>query len=125
MIWESFLEKTVDSDVLKKYINTPQFARLERRAETRDGEAKVETKKQQNIAANENIEAKKAPTDTEKATLETEEAKYYAEEAQHSAEDAKVILFETKKDYEEARPKFKHEAEQDMDILKKHKESAL
>ena len=73
MIWESFLDKTVDSDVLKKNINTPQFARLERTAETRAEEAKVETKKQQNIAANENIEAEKAPTDTEKATLETEE----------------------------------------------------
>ena len=50
------------------------------------------------------LRRKKAPTDTEKATLKTEEAKYYAEEAQHSAEDAKVILFKTKKDYEEARP---------------------
>ena len=66
----------------------------------------------------------KAPTDTKKATLETEEAKYYAEEAQHSAENAKVILFKTKKDYEEARPKFKLEAEQVMAILKQHKESA-
>ena len=75
MIWESFLDKTVDSDVLKKNINTPQFARLERRAETRAEEAKVETKKQQNISANGNIEAEKAPTDTEKATTETKEAK--------------------------------------------------
>ena len=66
MIWESFLDKTADSDVLKKNINTPQFARLERRAETRAEEAKVETKKQQNIAANANIEAEKAPTDNEK-----------------------------------------------------------
>ena len=46
MIWESFLDKTVDSDVLKKNINTPQFPRFERRAETRAEEAKVETKKQ-------------------------------------------------------------------------------
>ena len=97
MIWESFLDKTVDSDVLKKNINTPQFARLERTAETRAEEAKVETKKQQNIAANANIEAEKAPTDTEKATLETKEAKNYAEEAKHSAEEAKVILLKTKK----------------------------
>ena len=52
------------SDVLKKNINTPQFSRLERRAETRAEEAKAETKKQKNIAANENIEAEKAPTDT-------------------------------------------------------------
>ena len=71
------------------------------------------------------LRRKKAPTDTEKATLETEEAKQYAEEAQHSAQDAKVILFKTKKDYEEARPKFKLEAEQAIDILKKLKESAL
>ena len=40
----------------------------ERRAETRAEEAKVETKKQQNIAANANIKAEKAPTDIEKAT---------------------------------------------------------
>ena len=53
-------------DVLK---NTPQFARLERTAETRAEEAKVETKKQQNIPAYSNYEAEKAPTDTEKATL--------------------------------------------------------
>ena len=52
MICESFLDKIVDSDVLKKNINTPQFARTERRAETRSEEANVETKKQQHIAAN-------------------------------------------------------------------------
>ena len=51
MIWESFLDKTIDSDVLKQNISTPQFARLERTAETRAEEAKVETKKQQNIPA--------------------------------------------------------------------------
>ena len=56
MIWESFLDKTVDSDVLKKNINTPQFTRPEKRAETRAEEAKVETKKQQNIAANANMQ---------------------------------------------------------------------
>jgi hypothetical protein len=55
-------------DVLKN-INTPQFARLERTAETRAEEAKVETKNQQNIPAYSNYEAEKAPTDTEKATL--------------------------------------------------------
>ena len=69
MIWESFLDKTIDVDVPKKNINTPQFARLERRATTRAEEAKVETKKQQNIPAYSNYEAEKAPTDTEKATL--------------------------------------------------------
>ena len=53
------LWQIVDSDILKKNITTPQFARLERRAETRAEEAKVETKKQQNIAANGNMEAKK------------------------------------------------------------------
>ena len=46
MIWESLLDKTVDSDVLKKNINTSMFARLERRAETRADEARVETEKQ-------------------------------------------------------------------------------
>ena len=61
MIWESFLDRTVDSDVLKKNISTPQFARLERRAETRADEARVETEKQQNIAVNAHIEAEKAP----------------------------------------------------------------
>ena len=97
MIRESFLDKTVDCDVLKKNINTPQFARLERRAQTRAEEAKVETKKQQNIAAKENIEAEKAPSDTKKASLETEEARNYAEEGKHSAEEANVILLKTKK----------------------------
>ena len=80
MIWESILDKTVD--VLKKNISTPQFARLERRAETQADE----TKKDKNIAVNGNIEAVKAPTDTEKDTLETKEANNYAEEA-------KVILY--------------------------------
>ena len=50
-------------------VKTPQFARFERTAETRAEEAKVETKKQQNIPAYSNYEAEKAPTDTEKATL--------------------------------------------------------
>ena len=71
MIWDSFLDKTVDSVNLKKNINTPQFDRLERRPETRAEEANVETKKQKNTAAKANIEAKKALTDTQKATLET------------------------------------------------------
>ena len=93
MIWESLLDKTVDSDILKKNINTPQFDRLDRRPETRAEEAKVENKKQQNTAANANIEAEKALTDTQKATLETKEAKNYAKEAKHSTEKAKVILF--------------------------------
>ena len=84
-------------DVLNKNINTPQFAWLERAAETRAGEAKDETKKQQNIPAYSNYVAVKAPTDTEKATLQTEEAKNSAEEAKHSAEEAKVILLKTKK----------------------------
>ena len=48
---------------------TPLFARLERKAETRAEEAKVETKNQQNIAANTNNEAEKAPTDTEKCNI--------------------------------------------------------
>ena len=64
MIWESILDKTVDNDVLKKNINTLQFARLERWAEARVEETKVETKKQQNIAAYANIEAEKAPQST-------------------------------------------------------------
>ena len=59
MIWESLLDKTFDSDILKKNINTPQFDRLDRRPETRAEEAKVENKKQQNTAANANIEAEK------------------------------------------------------------------
>ena len=37
------LDKTVDSDVLKKNINTSQFARLERKAETLAEKATVET----------------------------------------------------------------------------------
>ena len=93
MIWESLLDKTFDSDILKKNINTLQFDRLDRRPETQAEEAKVETKKQQNTGANANIEAEKALTDTQKATLETEEAKNYAKDAKHSTEKAKVILF--------------------------------
>ena len=42
VVKESFLNKIVDSDVLKKNINTSQFARLERRVETRAEEARVE-----------------------------------------------------------------------------------
>ena len=91
MIWESLLDKTFD--ILKKNTNTPQFDRLEIRPETQAEEAKVENKKQQNTAANANIEAKKALADTQKATLETKEAKNYAKEAKHSTEKAKVILF--------------------------------
>ena len=89
-------QKRVNTDVLKKNINIPQFARLERKATNRAEEAKVETKKKQYT------EAEKAPSNTEKATLETEEAKNYAEEAKKSAEKAKVILLKTKKDFEEA-----------------------
>ena len=59
---------------------------------------------QQNIAANANIEAEKAPTDTVKATLEIKEANNYAEEAKHSAEEAMVISFKIKKASEEAIP---------------------
>ena len=80
-------------------ISTPQFARLERRAETWADEARVETEKQQNNAANANIEAEKAPTDTEKATLETKEANNYAEEAKHSVREAMVILLKTKMEF--------------------------
>ena len=47
MIWESFLEKTGDSDVLKKNISTPLFATIERRSETRADEARLETEQQQ------------------------------------------------------------------------------
>ena len=49
MIWESFLDKTVDSDILKKNLNTPQFAIHERRAENRSEEARVETEKQKKL----------------------------------------------------------------------------
>ena len=44
MIWESLLDKTFDSDILKKNINTSQFDGLERNPETRAEEAKVENK---------------------------------------------------------------------------------
>ena len=84
MIWESFLDKTVDSDVLDL-------------RETRAKEAKVKTKKQQNIGANVNIEAERAPIDTKKSSLETEEARNYTKEGKHSAEEAKVILLKTQK----------------------------
>ena len=93
--------------VISRQNNIPQFAILERRAETQAEEAKVDTKKQKNNAANTNIKAEKAPTDTEKATLQTEEAKSNAKKAKHYAEEAKVILLKTKKDYEEAIAKFK------------------
>ena len=66
--------------------------RLERRAETWAEEAKVGTKKQQNIAENDNIEAEKALSDTLKTTLETKETNNYDEEAKPSAEEAMVIL---------------------------------
>ena len=59
MIWEAFQDKTVDIDVLKKNISTPQFARIERISETR-ADVADETEKQLNIAANANIEAGKA-----------------------------------------------------------------
>ena len=71
----------IDSDVLKKNINIQQFARLDRRAETRAEEAKVETKKEQNIAEIANMENEKAPSDTKKAKVDTKEAKHDAEEA--------------------------------------------
>ena len=54
---------------MKKNINTPQFARLERKAETRAEEAKVKTKKKLNI------EVKKAPTNTEKPHLRPKKPK--------------------------------------------------
>ena len=47
MIWESFLEKTGDSDILKKIISTPLFATILRRSETQADEAKLETEQQQ------------------------------------------------------------------------------
>ena len=97
MIWESFLDKTVDSVVLKKKINTPQFARLERTAATRAKEAKVETKKAANIPEYANIEAEKAPTDTEKATLDTEEAKNYVKEAKPFCWRSKGHIIENQK----------------------------
>ena len=117
MISESFLDKTVYIDVLKKNISTPKFARLERRAESRADEARVETKNQQNLAANANIKAEKAPTDTQKATLETVEADNYAKEVNQSAKEAKVITLKTKKDLEKALAKFKVEVEQAKAIL--------
>ena len=62
-------EKKINSDVLKKNINTPQFARLERKAETRAEEAKVQTKKKLNI------EVEKSPTYTEKPHLRPKKPK--------------------------------------------------
>ena len=53
------LNKTVDSLVLKKNSSTPQFANLEKRAETQTDEARIETKKAANIAAKKNIKAEK------------------------------------------------------------------
>ena len=63
MIWESFLFKTVDSDILKKNLNTPQVATHERRAENRSEEARVETEKQKKLQKFilKNIQAEKAP----------------------------------------------------------------
>ena len=55
-------------------MNTSQIARLGRRAKTRDEEARVETKNQQKMAANANIEAEKTTTYTEKATPEAKKA---------------------------------------------------
>ena len=98
MIWESLLEKTFVSDIRKKNINTPLFDRFERRPETWAEEAKVENKKQQNTAANANIEAEKALTDTQKATLETKEAKNYAKEAKHSTEKQSLHYLKKKSD---------------------------
>ena len=50
MTGESFLDnKKNDSDVLKKNTNTPQFARLERKDETRAEEAKVQEAKKPKI----------------------------------------------------------------------------
>ena len=86
-----------------------------REAETWAEETRVETEKQQNIAANANSLAENATTDTGKATLE---------EAKHSAEEAKVILLKTKKYPKEALAKFKLKAEQAKAILKKCKEAA-
>ena len=54
---------------------------------------------QQTISANANIEAEKAPTDTEKVLLWNKEAKNYAEEAKHSIEEAKVTLLKKQKGF--------------------------
>ena len=73
-------------------------------------EARIETKKQQNIAATWNIEPDRAPIDSEEnKTIKTKEANKYPGEA-------KVILLKTLKDSEEARAKFKLEAQQAMAI---------
>ena len=92
MIWESFLEKTGDSDVLQKNISIPLFATIERRSETQADEAKLETEQQQMQI----FRLKKHQA------LETKEANNYAEEAKDST--AKVKL----------------KAEQANAILKKH-----
>ena len=80
MIGKSLLDKTINSDVLKKNISTPLFARLESRAETQADEARVETKKQQMQI----LRLKKHPLIMKKATLKTEEANNPAEEAKDS-----------------------------------------
>ena len=61
MIWESFLGITFDSDVRKKNLNTPQFARLKRRSKTRTEEAKVETKSSKTLQQMQILRRKKLP----------------------------------------------------------------
>ena len=114
--------QTIDSDVLKKNINTPQFARLERRAKTRAEEVKVKTKKQQNIAANANIEAEKAPPDTEKAT--PKKLKIMLKKPNILLKKQRSYYWKPKRILKKLYGKFKLKSKQDKAILKKHKKTA-
>ena len=104
------------SDILKKNASTSQITRLQRRAETRAEEARAETKKQQNIAANARTEAEKAKADADSAIIE-------AEQARSTAEEAKEKLLKIQKDSEEMLSKLE-QAEQARVLLEKHIEKA-
>ena len=110
-------------DVLKKNINTPQFARLERTAETHAEEAKVETKKQQTFQHIQIMRQKKHPLILKKPHFRPKTPKIQQKKLNILLKKQRSYYWKPKKDCEEAIAKLKLEAEKAKAILKKHKEA--
>ena len=87
--------KPLYNNVLEKNLRNSQFVRLQKRANAWAEDAILETKVQQEIAANENIDRENATKDTKKARVEAENAKSFPLkqklEAQQDIEHLKLV----------------------------------
>ena len=123
MIWESFLDKTVDSDVLRRTSILPSLLDLREQLKPGLKRPKLKPKSSKTFQHIQIMRRKKHPLILKKPHFRPKKPKILLKKLNILQKKQRSYYWKPKKDCEEAIAKLKLEAEKAKATLKKHKEA--